>query len=83
VPLRVFECVVPIEVARRRLAQRDPAKSVSDATPAILDAFAEGFEPIRELDATEHAVIDTGGSPEAAFAEAMRRLPTWPPGFPA
>jgi aminoglycoside phosphotransferase family enzyme/predicted kinase len=83
VPLRVFECVVPIDVARRRLAQRDPTKSVSDATPAILDSFAENFEPIHELDAAEHAVIDTAGSPEAAFAEAIRRLPVWPRGLSA
>lgn len=81
VPFRFLECVAPLEITRARLAARDPRASVSDATPAILDAFAKRFEPVTELCPTEHFRIDTSGPLDAAFAQATAEIPTWPRGL--
>jgi uncharacterized protein len=55
------ECRVPIEVSRCRLHARALAPSVSDGRSEILDEFIERYEPVVELDATEHVVIHSAG----------------------
>lgn len=64
----LFECVAPLDVCRARLATRDRATNVSDATPAVLDDFAARYEPITELSPGEHVRIDTSASVEDALA---------------
>jgi hypothetical protein len=81
VPFRFLECLAPIEVARARLEARDASSTVSDATPAILDAFAAGYEPVKELCPTEHRVVDTSGRVENALAAVLDDVATWPRGF--
>ncbi|HVH42904.1 MAG TPA: AAA family ATPase [Labilithrix sp.] len=81
VPFRLFECVAPLDVCRSRLAAREQATSVSDATPGVLDAFSAGYEPIIELPPSEHVRMDTGGTADEALAAAMRAIATWPRGF--
>ncbi len=81
VPFRLLECVAPREVCRARLAARERLSAVSDATPEILDSFADRFEPITELADTEYARIDTGGLGEDALVQARRVIATWPKGL--
>jgi aminoglycoside phosphotransferase family enzyme/predicted kinase len=81
VPFRFVECRVPLDVARARVAARDPATSVSDATPEVVDAFAAKFEPVTELPPTDHIILDTSGSREAATAGLLCELGGWPAGF--
>lgn len=81
VPFRLLECVAPIDECQQRLQARDPATSVSDATPEILAAFAAGYEPINEMCSTEHVRIDTSGSLDTAVEHARREVATWPHGL--
>lgn len=81
VPFRLIECRAPIDIARARLEARDASKSVSDATPEILDSFAKGFEPITELCSTEHLAVDTSGEVEDALKTVLREVGAWPAGL--
>ncbi len=81
VPFRLLECAAPVELCRARLAARERATSVSDATPEILDAFVAAYEPITELDATEHIRVDTSGELEYAVHQVKREIETWPRGL--
>lgn len=81
VPFRFVECQAPLEIARARLAARDAKDSVSDATPAIFDAFTAGYEPVMELCSTEHIRIDTGGAVSDALAVLFETVSTWPRGL--
>ena len=81
VPFRMLECSAPLEVCRARLAARERATSVSDATTDIIDSFYAAYEPIDELCETEHARIDTSGDVEGAVDQAKNLIVTWPRGL--
>lgn len=81
VPFRLLECVAPRELCRARLAARERLTAVSDATPEILDTFADSFEPIDELSEPEVVRIDTSGSGEDPLEQARRVIATWPRGL--
>jgi hypothetical protein len=68
-------------VCRARLVARDRKQSVSDATPAIYEAFAAGYEAISEMPPTEHVRIDTSGTIDEALAQVRREIETWPCGL--
>lgn len=72
VPFRFVECRADPEVCRHRLARRETTTTVSDGRLAIFDDFRKNFEPIVELGASEHVVVDTTGPVEAS-ADALRR----------
>ena len=59
VPFHFLECRAPAEVCKARLVERAEGASVSDGRLEIFDAFAASFEPVTELDASEHVVVDT------------------------
>jgi len=59
---------------RQRLAGRRQSGSVSDATEQLLDSFLRDFQPISASDLGSRFSVDTGGTPEAAVAEAIRKL---------
>jgi hypothetical protein len=59
---------------RQRLAGRRQGGSVSDATDQLLDSFLRDFQQISAGDPGSRLSVDTGGTPEAAVAEAMRKL---------
>lgn len=70
------ECRVPYELCRERLAARDRDVSrVSDGRSEIFDAFVARYEPVDELAADEHVVVDTRGALAPAFAEALGAIP--------
>jgi len=59
---------------RQRLAARRQGGSVSDATDQLLDTFLRDFEPVSSRDPGPRFSVDTGGTPEAALGEAVRKL---------
>jgi aminoglycoside phosphotransferase family enzyme/predicted kinase len=67
-----LECRVPPEVSRQRLEARAKGPSVSDGRAELLDEFSARYEPVVELGAAEHAVIDTSGPLESSVAAAFR-----------
>jgi aminoglycoside phosphotransferase family enzyme/predicted kinase len=71
VPFLFVECQAPSDIVRERLRQRDKEPSVSDARAEFLDDFVASWEPVDELDPSEHLVLDTSGSIEENV-EAIR-----------
>jgi len=69
----LVECRVPLDVSRARLLERAHGPSESDGRSQIFDDFAARFEPITELGAGEHVVIDTSGGLEQSLAQLRSR----------
>ncbi len=71
VPFMLIECTAPRELLRERLKKRETrATHESDARTDLLDEFERRFEPIDELQASEHVRLDTSRDP----AENRARL---------
>lgn len=83
VPFRLVECRAPEEMLRARLLAREHQASVSDARVDLLDAFKASWEPITELSASEHVVVDTSQDIARSMAMLRRRLDMWPAGLVA
>jgi hypothetical protein len=81
VPFRFVECRTEPDVCRRRLAERELTRGVSDGRVAIFDAFRAGFEPVTELSAVEHLVLDTTRPVEENLTLLRAQVATWPAGF--
>jgi len=81
VPFRLVECRASPEICRDRLRQRARAASVSDGRLEIFDDFVARWQPIDELPAREHLVIDTAGPLADNLVELRNALRTWPPGL--
>jgi aminoglycoside phosphotransferase family enzyme/predicted kinase len=59
VPFYFVECRAPTAVRKGRLLERAQSASVSDGRLEIVDAFDRAFEPVTELDASQHLRLDT------------------------
>ena len=81
VPFRLVECRASPEICRERLRQRARAASVSDGRLEIFDDFVARWQPIDELPAREHLVIDTAGPLADNLVVLRKALRTWPPGL--
>lgn len=81
VPFRFVDCQVPAEIARARLAARDPKSTVSDATPEIFDAFMKGYEPVTEITGKELVCVDTSGEVDVSLAAILKEITGWPTGL--
>jgi aminoglycoside phosphotransferase family enzyme/predicted kinase len=81
VPFRFVECRAPLESLRARLRERETVSGVSDARVGLLDDFAAKFEKVTELDAAEHLVVETSGTPSETLATLERSIATWPQRF--
>lgn len=81
VPFRLVECRATAEVCRERLRERAKQASVSDGRLEIFDDFVARFEPIDELPAGEHLVIDTSRPLLDNLVVLREALRTWPPGL--
>lgn len=81
VPFRLVECRAAPEVCRARLRERAKHASVSDGRLAIFDDFLARFEPIDELPADEHLVLDTSRPMVDNLIVLREQLRTWPPGL--
>jgi hypothetical protein len=62
------ECRASARETRRRLAERARRRSLSDGRSEIFDEFVARFEPVTELEANEHYVVDT----EQPLEESLR-----------
>ena len=78
VPFLFVECRAPESVCRERLRRRERETSVSDGRLEIFDEFVASWEPVDELSAKEHLLVDTSRplAETVAFLEA--RIPLWP-----
>ncbi len=81
VPFKLVECRAPASRCRARLEERAKGDSVSDGRLAIFDPFVARFEPMDELDASEHLVIDTSLPQEETLSSLRRALELWPRGL--
>jgi aminoglycoside phosphotransferase family enzyme/predicted kinase len=81
VPFRFIECRATPEVCRERLAKREGQRTVSDGRLAIFDEFCARYEPIVELGADEHLVLDTARPIEDSVKTLRQSLDTWPQGL--
>lgn len=81
VPFRLVECRASPEICRQRLRKRAHEASVSDGRLEIFDDFVARWEPIDELPAPEHIVIDTAGPLADNLVVLRNALRTWPPGL--
>jgi hypothetical protein len=64
-PFLFVECQAPAELCRARLRERERSPSVSDGRLQVFDDFARSFEPVTELDRSEHLAVDTREPVEA------------------
>lgn len=78
VGFRFVECRCDPELCRARLRERAKGPSVSDGRLEIFDDFLASWEPVVELPAEEHVVLDTGAPIEANLATLRARIPMWP-----
>jgi predicted kinase len=84
VPFLFVECRAPVDVCLARLERRErEGTTVSDGRRSIFADFAARFEPIAELDAAEHVVIDTTAALDENVRKLDGRLRTWPHGLVA
>lgn len=74
VPFLFIECRAPVDVCRERLSQRDQEPSVSDARAAILEDFVARWEPVDELELSEHLSLETSASLEVNVEAVRSRL---------
>lgn len=81
VPFVFVECRAPLEVSRRRLEERARSPGVSDGRAEILEAFAARWEPVDELPADRHIVVDTTQPLEGNLDTLRRSLAAWPDGL--
>jgi aminoglycoside phosphotransferase family enzyme/predicted kinase len=73
-PFHFLECRAPAEVCKARLVERAKEASVSDGRLEIFDAFAAAFEPVTELERSEHVVVDTTRDVDMTVNDLRRRL---------
>lgn len=81
VPFFFVEARAPRAVCLERLGRRAEAPSVSDGRREIFDDFARRWEPVSELAASQHIVIDTVQPVDETTERLRDQLPTWPPGL--
>jgi predicted kinase len=83
VPVQFVECRAPEPTCRARLVERAKTETVSDGRLDVFDSFVARYEPMLELEARRHLVLDTS-LPEASTMSALRRtLACWPRGLEA
>jgi predicted kinase len=71
----VLECVCPEEVARMRLEERSSTGTeASDGRWELYSAQRREFEPIDEIPAGAHVIVDTAAPPETCAAAAIERI---------
>jgi aminoglycoside phosphotransferase family enzyme/predicted kinase len=81
VPFTLVECRSEPDTCRARLFARGAGASVSDGRLATFDPFVARFEPMTELAASEHVLVDTTRPSEANLEVLRASLPTWPAGL--
>jgi aminoglycoside phosphotransferase family enzyme/predicted kinase len=83
VPFLFLECRAPEGLCRERLREREKTSTVSDGRTEIFGDFGRSWEPVDELDATEHVVLDTSLPVAGNLATLAGTIPFAPPRFTA
>ena len=73
-PFLFVECRATPRLCRQRLHQRSRQQSVSDGRLEIFDDFLAGWQPVRELPAGEHLILDTSRPLAANLSRISDRL---------
>jgi uncharacterized protein len=81
VPFRFIECRADADVCRARLVERARERSISDGRLEIFDEFCARFEPVNELAADDHIVLDTTRPFDQSLSALEARVDFWPPGL--
>jgi uncharacterized protein len=81
VPIRFVECQADPALCRVRLLQRERESGVSDGRLSIFDDFCSRFEPMSELPAREHVVVQTADPLTQTLEELRSQVQTWPRGL--
>jgi hypothetical protein len=81
VPFCFVECRVDYEICRARLRDREKTQSVSDGRLEVFDDFVAKWEPVTELAASEHVVLDTSRPLEHNIDRLRTEFATWPDGL--
>jgi predicted kinase len=77
-PFLFVECRADRATTEARLVRRAAEGGTSDGRAAVWGAFAARFEPVTELAAAEHVVLDTTRPLATSIHECKARLPVWP-----
>jgi aminoglycoside phosphotransferase family enzyme/predicted kinase len=78
VTFRFVECRAGRDVCLDRLRERTPGSTASDGRLEIFDAFAAEADPVDELAADEHVVLDTTRPIAEVSADLLQALGPWP-----
>ncbi len=70
----IIECVAPEGVIRQRLEKRFERSSISDGRWAIYEPQKKQLEPVTEVGAQKHVIIDTSLPVEENAARVLERL---------
>lgn len=81
VPFFFLETQAPRELCLDRLRTREREGSVSDGRAALYDDFVARWEPVTEIGAPEHVIVDTRLDLEENAALLKEVVPTWPGGL--
>jgi aminoglycoside phosphotransferase family enzyme/predicted kinase len=81
VQFHFIECRTDPDECRRRLRERATQSPVSDGRLEIFDEFVSRWEPVDELPARQHIVVDTCLSLDTNVVRLRDELPVWPDGF--
>jgi predicted kinase len=73
IPFAFVECRADAETCRERLRNRK--RGVSDGRLEIFDDFVRTWEPVTELSAAEHIVVDTTFPIDQTMHVLRERLP--------
>ncbi|MGH7297735.1 MAG: hypothetical protein ACRELB_22545, partial [Polyangiaceae bacterium] len=76
-------CRAAPAVCRQRLERRANEPCASDGRLSVFDDFVARFEPVEELPAAEHVVVDTTRPADQTLAALRAHLSTWPKGLVA
>jgi aminoglycoside phosphotransferase family enzyme/predicted kinase len=83
VPFLFVECRADRAACLARLETREKVGGVSDGRTEVFDAFCKEYQPVDELPASEHLVLDTCLPVEVSIGTLREHVRTWPRGLVA
>jgi len=81
VPFLFVECRASEALCRERLREREKTRTVSDGRIEVFGDFARSWEPVDDLDVSEHVVLDASEPVAANLATLASTIPFPAPGF--
>ncbi len=78
VPFTFVECKVDEQTCLARLEERERHRGVSDGRAEIFQDFLKRWEPVTELPAEQHLVLDTSLALDQNMERLRALIPMWP-----